>query len=99
MEVLGRNLTVSRPDGSIGPGQNVRLVVRPEAIQVVEEGGQYRGIVRWASYLGSLVEYEVEVNGQKWVIIDSDPRHTVIYPRGREVGVRLLEDCIYVLPE
>jgi iron(III) transport system ATP-binding protein len=98
MEALGQTLTIPRPDNPVSEGQSVRLVVRPEAIQVVSQGGQYRGIVRWASYLGSLVEYQIEVAGQNLAVTDTDPRNTVIYPQGHEVGVQFLDDCIYVLP-
>jgi iron(III) transport system ATP-binding protein len=98
MEALGQTLTIPKPDSFVSPGQAVRLVVRPEAIQVVEQGGQYRGIVRWASYLGSLVEYQIEVAGQNLAVVDTDPRNTVIHPQGHEVGVQFLDDCIYMLP-
>jgi iron(III) transport system ATP-binding protein len=98
MEALGQILTIPKPDIAVTDGQSVKLVVRPEAIQVVEQGGQYRGVVRWASYLGSLVEYQIEVAGQNLAVTDTDPRNTVIYPQGHEVGVRFLDDCIYVLP-
>jgi iron(III) transport system ATP-binding protein len=97
-EVMGQMLTIPSPDRTIQEGETVRLVVRPEAIEVVEENGHYQGIVRWASYLGSLVEYDVEINDQRLIVIDADPRHTVIYPHGHEIGLRFLEDCIYVLP-
>jgi iron(III) transport system ATP-binding protein len=99
MEVLGQTLAVPKPDGFVDPGRPIQLVIRPEAIQVVEQGGQYQGIVHWASYLGSLVEYEIEIAGQRLTIIDTDPRHTVIHPPGHQVGVQMLEDCIYILPE
>ncbi len=99
VDALGQTLTVIKPERTIHPDQPVKLVVRPEAIQVVEQGGQYQGVVRWASYLGSLVEYEVEVAGQRLSIIDNDPRHTVVHPQGHEVGVQILEDCVYVLPD
>ena len=101
VEALGRLLTVPQPlDRHLRSGQPVQLVVRPEAMQVVEQGGQYEGTVRWAAYLGSLVEYEVEVAGQRWLIIDSDPRQTaVIHSPGRQVEVKMLEDCIYILPK
>ncbi len=98
VEIFGRTLTAPQPDIPVSEGQAVKLVLRPEAIQVVEQGGQYQGVVRWSSYLGSLVEYQVEVAGQTLFIIDSDPRHTVIHPQGHEVGVQMLEDCLYILP-
>lgn len=50
-------------------------------------------------YLGSVIEYEIEVVGQRLAITDSEPRHTVIHPEGHEVGVRMLEDCLYILPK
>jgi iron(III) transport system ATP-binding protein len=99
VDVLGQTLTVVQPEQPVHAGQAVKLVVRPEAIQVVDQGGQFQGVVRWASYLGNLVEYEVEVAGQQISIIDTDPRHTVIHPQGHEVGLQILEDCIYVLPD
>ena len=98
VDALGHTLTILKPDTPINTGQKVRLVVRPEAMQVGGQGGQYRGIVRWASYLGSLVEYQIEVAGQRLAIVDTDPRNTVIHSQGQEVGVKMLEDCLYVLP-
>jgi iron(III) transport system ATP-binding protein len=100
VEALGQLLSVPRPnEQALTAGQPVRLVVRPEAIRVVEQGGQYRGVVHWASYLGSLVEYDIEVAGQHLGITEADPRQTAtIYTPGREVSVQLLEDCIYILP-
>jgi ABC-type Fe3+/spermidine/putrescine transport system ATPase subunit len=92
-------LTVAKPDRTCQAGQTVKLVVRPEAIQVIERGGQYQGVVRWSSYLGSVVEYEVVVAGQTLSIVETDPRHIVIYPQGQEVGLHMLEDCLYILPE
>lgn len=99
LEIFGQILTAPKPEHALEQGQAVRLVLRPEAIQVVEEGGQYEGTVRWASYLGSVVEYEIEVAGQRLAIVNSDPRHTVIHPQGHQVGIQMLEDCLYILPE
>jgi iron(III) transport system ATP-binding protein len=98
LDVLGQILTIPKSDSPLEVGKSARLVVRPEAIQVVEQGGQFQGVIRWASYLGSLVEYQVEVAGQRLLVTDTDPRHTVIFSQGHEVGVQLLEDCVYVLP-
>ena len=99
VEVFGQTLNVSNPDQTVQPGQKVNMVIRPEAIQVVEQGGQYRGVVRWASYLGSLIEYDIEVAGHMLSIANSDPRHTVIHQPGHEVRLHLLEDCVYILPD
>lgn len=98
LEVLGRTLEVPRPAHHLAAGQTVKLVLRPEAMQVVDQGGQYQGVVRWATYLGSIIEYEVEVAGQRLTIVNTDPRHIVVYPQGRQVEVKVLEDCLYILP-
>ncbi|MEW5958297.1 MAG: ABC transporter ATP-binding protein [Chloroflexota bacterium] len=98
IEVFGQTLTVLKPDSPVSVGRSVRLVVRPEAVQAVEAGGQFQGVVTWASYHGNAVEYEVEVGSQRLIIIDTNPRHTRIYPQGHQVGVQMLEDCLYILP-
>jgi iron(III) transport system ATP-binding protein len=98
VEVFGQTLTVLKPDSPLTGGQPVKMVVRPEAVQVVDRGGQFEGVVTWASYHGNAVEYEVEVHNQRLIIVDTDPRHTKIYPQGHEVGIHMLEDCLYILP-
>jgi iron(III) transport system ATP-binding protein len=101
VEVFGQMLAAPKPDDEVVPGQDVRLVVRPEAVQVVEPGarGQYQGQIKWASYHGNAVEYEVEVGGQKLTVVNTDPRHTTIHPPGQQVTINMLEDCIYILPD
>jgi iron(III) transport system ATP-binding protein len=99
LDILGQVLKAPHPEHALQVGQPVRLVLRPEAIQLVDQGGQYQGVVRWASYHGNAVEYEVEVAGQPLTVINTDPRHTTIYNLGSEIGVQFLEDCLYVLPE
>ncbi len=99
VEVLGKTLTAPAPEAVLKAGDGAKLVLRPEAVQVVDEGGQYSGVIKWSSYHGNAVEYEVEVAGQPLVVINTDPRHIVIYPPGQNVGVNFLEDCLYVLPD
>ncbi|MFQ5576867.1 MAG: ABC transporter ATP-binding protein [Anaerolineae bacterium] len=99
VEVLGQPLVIAKPQSPTAQGQTVKMVVRPEAVQIVETGGQYQGTVRWASYMGSVVEYEIEVAGQRLIVVDHDPRHTVIHPLGQQVGIKMLDDCLYILPD
>jgi len=99
LEIFGKTLSIPKPDNPVSAGKPARLVVRPEAIQVAEASGQFEGVVRWASYHGNAVEYEVEIAGQKLTVINTDPRHIKIYPRGQQVGVTFLEDCLYILPK
>jgi hypothetical protein len=56
------------------------------------------GIVQRATYLGNVIEYDIEVGGQLLALVEYDPRHTSVHPEGTKVPLRLLEDCLYVLP-
>jgi len=56
------------------------------------------GKVRRASYLGDVVEYDVEVGEQLLALVENDPRHVTIYQEGETVEIGFLEDCLYVLP-
>jgi iron(III) transport system ATP-binding protein len=98
VEIFGKTLLAPPPEIPLTIGQAVKLVVRPEAVQVVESGGHYQGIVKWSSYHGNAVEYNVVVAGQSLVVVNTDPLHTAIYPYDTPVGVQLLEDCLYILP-
>jgi len=56
------------------------------------------GVVRRASYLGELVEYDVEVHSQLLALVENDPRHLDIQEVGKTVNIGFLEDFMYVLP-
>ena len=80
-------------------GQTAILVIRPEMVEIDPPEAQVEGIVRRATYLGNVVEYDVEVAGQLLALVEYDPRHTTIHPEGQTVRLRFLEDCLYVLPQ
>ena len=103
VEALGVTLTVPAPTVPFRPGEAVTLVARPEMIELVDNAirnTQYiPGVVRRAAYLGNVIEYEVEVGGMRLALIERDPRRADIHPEGQEIGLRFLEDCLYVLPQ
>jgi iron(III) transport system ATP-binding protein len=104
LDALGAALTAPAPAAPFRPGEAATLVVRPEMIEIVDGDAprttQYAlGIVRRAAYLGSVIEYDVEVSGQLLALVERDPRRAEIHPEGQAVKVRFLEDCLYVLPK
>jgi iron(III) transport system ATP-binding protein len=99
LDVLGTRLTVPEPDNDFQVGQAAILVIRPEMVEIDPPEGQVEATVRRATYLGNVVEYDVEVAGQLLALVEYDPRHTTVHPEGQTVGLRFLEDCLYVLPE
>jgi iron(III) transport system ATP-binding protein len=97
VSVHGQTVRLSTLKDTYAEGKKLTLIARPEMIQV-QEKGELTGIVRRASYLGNMIDYDIEVGGQVLTAAETDPRHTTIYPEGAQVGVSLLEDCIHVLP-
>ena len=98
LDALNGSLQVPQPDAPRQAGEAVTLVVRPDAIRLRGEQPQFQGIVRRSTYLGSQVEYDVEVAGQLLIAVESDPRHVVVHPADTPVGVDFLAETIYVLP-
>jgi iron(III) transport system ATP-binding protein len=99
VDALGTTMTVAAPSGAFKEGQQALLVVRPEMVEIDHPEAHVKGVVRIANYLGDVVEYDVEVEGQLLALVEKDPRHTTIHPEGETVRLRFLEDCLYVLPE
>ncbi|MEM7346605.1 MAG: ABC transporter ATP-binding protein [Chloroflexota bacterium] len=97
--VLGQTIELPNHDSRYTVGHTVTLVVRPEMLQVRKETGQFQGVIRRASYLGGQIEYELEIEGQLLVGVEFDPRRMTIYPIDSQIGVDLLADCIYILPD
>ncbi len=76
----------------------VTLVVRPEMIRVKKTGEMFNGIIRRSVYLGDVIEYDVDVNGQMITGTETDPYVMDLFPEGEKVTVGFAEGCIQVLP-
>ncbi|PID85430.1 MAG: polyamine ABC transporter ATP-binding protein [Chloroflexi bacterium] len=99
VELLGRTLTIDAAKDAYTVGTEVTVVVRPEMMVLnPDKSAHVEGIVRRASYLGDVVEYDVEVGTQLLSMVETDPRHLIIHPVGQIVQIGFLEDCLYVLP-
>ena len=88
----------AKKGGDFEEGQQAVVVVRPEMVEIDPAEAQVEGKVRRATYLGNIIEYDVEVAGQLLALVENDPRRATVHPEGTTVGLRLLEDCLYVLP-
>jgi len=98
LDVLGTTLTALAPETGFELGAPATLVVRPEMVEIDPPESQVEGVVRRATYLGNIIEYDVEVAGQLLALVEHDPRHTTIHPEGQRVSLSFLQDCLYVLP-
>jgi iron(III) transport system ATP-binding protein len=76
----------------------VTLVVRPEMIRVKKTGEMFNGIIRRSVYLGDVIEYDLDVDGQMITGTETDPYVMDLFPEGEKVTVGFAEGCIQVLP-
>ncbi|MCP4419348.1 MAG: ABC transporter ATP-binding protein [Chloroflexi bacterium] len=100
INALNNSFTINTDTAVFIVGQQVTLVVRPEMIMInPAEGAHNNAIVRQSAYLGSMIEYVVEVEGQMLSLVENDPRRTVIHAAGEAVQLKFLDDCLYVVPD
>jgi len=98
LELFGRPLTIPAPRREFAAGEQVYLVIRPEAVRVSRQEGSYAGEVKQAVYLGSIVEYEVETHDQFISVVVYDPQEGDIFEEGSRVFLELPRAAFHVLP-
>ncbi|MET3792817.1 ABC transporter ATP-binding protein [Aquamicrobium terrae] len=71
-------------------GTTVTAVVRPEAIHLAGDKGDFRGTVRRVMFLGNIAEYLVEIEGLGNWLVDS--------PNPAEAGLFATGDTVFLTP-
>jgi len=99
VDALGGQVLVPQPAQPRQPGESVRLVVRPEVIHLDSSEGVYPAVVRRSTYLGSEVEYEIEIAGQILIVEETDLRRSEVFSEGQLVMAGFWEDALYCLPK
>ena len=100
IDALNTQFNIEAPSNAFTVGQLVTLVIRPEMIQIdPDQGADCEAVVRLSAYLGSMIEYVVEVGDQTLSLVENDPRRVTIHTAGEQVQLKFLDDCLYVLPE
>ena len=90
-------------------GATALLLLRPESIRVHANGvsahetdaGQAVHLparVERSAYLGSVVEYDLSLQGQLLLAVRHDPHEEHLYAQGTDVAVELLRNNLYLLP-
>ena len=99
VEVMGRRLRVpaSATAAPLRPGDEARLLIRPEAVRI-GPGGTFSGSVQRATYLGPVVEYDVALGDSVINVLDADPLRATVYEPPSPVEVEFLDGCLYLLP-
>ena len=93
--LFGKQITISCSP-KVQASTQAHAMVRPESIKLSTTVDGVSGEVKTAAYLGSLVEYEVEVNGTILLVVDYEPKR--IFAAGDRVGVEAEPSHTYLLP-
>jgi iron(III) transport system ATP-binding protein len=97
------NLNVKKPPFPVSVGDKVKLVVRPESIELGDSGDELAGIenviegrVEVAMYIGSIIRYTIIASDQTIYVDNSDPQYTGIFQEGSQVKL-ILKKQIHML--
>ncbi len=89
--------TIPQNDYAVQAGDDAILIIRPEAIHLMESGDGFPGKVERATYLGSSVEYVVNVAGQSIAAVDYESYRRRIFHEGEDVVIRFDRDGFHLL--
>jgi len=84
------------PERSLNVGEKVKLVIRPETIEIsrsepAAKVNVFQGEVEIGMYVGSLTKYTVQVKGEKIIIDQANPRETGIFKSNEKVYLSIPE--------
>ncbi|MBE2240256.1 MAG: ABC transporter ATP-binding protein [Caldilineaceae bacterium] len=90
-------------DAATTAASEALLMVRPESIHLFptrpDHGATaWPGVIVRTSYLGSLAEYDVVVDGQPLLAVRHDPSESDLYAVDQPVYVQFLRENAYLLP-
>jgi iron(III) transport system ATP-binding protein len=100
LEVAGHRLRLSAGAGQITPGDSVRLVVRPEVIDLrpADPGDGITGTILSRTFLGEKAEYQVRVGADTLQVVSYNPVQRGVFAPGQQVRLHLPTEGIQLLP-
>jgi ABC-type Fe3+/spermidine/putrescine transport system ATPase subunit len=100
---LGTLISARLPQQGLAPGDTVRLIVRPEAIEIVRGGDERTGAdllhatVVSRTFLGEKIEYLVRCEGEMLQIVRYNAGPGDLVPDGATISLRFAADAVTVL--
>ena len=86
---------------SVAVGQPALLMVRPESMSLSTDrpaqGASLAATVVRTSYLGTLAEYELELQGQRAIAVRHDPGEGDLHAPGTQVHLQFVRENMYLL--
>lgn len=84
---------------NVNQDTNPVAMLRPEVLMLREDPALPQAHIIQTMYLGSEVEYLVEIDGQQLVVVEQDPRLQRIYSEGGTVGLDFITEAAHLLPD
>jgi iron(III) transport system ATP-binding protein len=99
VDVLDRRLRVPKTATAVplNVGDTPQLLIRPEAVRIGRDG-MFSGAVQRATYLGSVIEYDIALGDVLINVMDANPLRERIYAPPEQVGIDFMDGCLYLLP-
>ena len=101
VEFCGKRITAPRWNKEIKVGDEVTVVVRPEAviIQPKVNDDLLDGVITNAVYFGSQMLYEIQIPNKQILQIEvADPQYQPQFPQGSKVSIAFKNRSLHVLP-
>jgi iron(III) transport system ATP-binding protein len=101
---LGQAFRVPALPSGVGDGDSVRLLVRPEAIDVTRAGssvadGSLVATVAARTFLGEKIEYVLQCQDESLQVVRHSASAEDLFDEGQRVGLRFVDRAITVLKE
>ena len=97
VSLLGQTVEVKKDAGfHSNVGGEVCCMTRPESMLIGKEG-LFRGTVQTATFMGSMQEYFVDVQGTVFIIEDYDFRQNGTFAEGEEVYLSYKPDALHLI--
>ncbi|MFK4826047.1 ABC transporter ATP-binding protein [Paenochrobactrum sp. BZR 588] len=98
VELAGVTLELGRETG-FAEGDNVTLIVRPEAVKIHATQGEFASTVKRAMFLGNVAEYLIDVDGLgDWLVDVASPAEHGQFATGERVFLSPSRASLHLLP-
>jgi iron(III) transport system ATP-binding protein len=99
VDLFGTPRTLRGAETTFQEGDRVLIVVRPESISVGHKGElEVPAVIREAIYLGSQMNYRIEIENQELTVDVPDPQLHESYREGDDISISFKEQNLHVLP-
>lgn len=91
------NQPVNIPTILFSENQNLTAVIRPEGLKLKEDASLPQATIQQVMYLGSEIEYLVEVDHQSLIVVETDPRVSQIFNAGKSIGLEFVAEAVHLI--